>query len=142
MKLNLSRFLVILAVAMVLGSPAYAQSVTLRVQVPFEFMLGDKVYPAGEYTLQSLDSYSNSLFIRNGRVEASAVTLSYPTTSLEPAKKSELVFHRVGNTYFLSELWCADSRIGRDFPRSRMESKIAMMQTKATTVIVAANIIH
>lgn len=142
MKLNLSRLLVILAVAMVLGAPAYAQSVSIRARVPFDFMLGDKVYAAGEYSIQSLDSYSNSLFIRNGRVEASAVTLSRPTTSLEPAKKSVLVFHRVGNTYFLSEVWCADSRVGRDFPRSRAESKMAMTETKATTVIIAANIIH
>jgi hypothetical protein len=53
-----------------------------------------------------------------------------------------LVFHRVGNTYFLSEVWCADSRVGRDFPQSRAESKMAMTETKATTVIIAANIIH
>ena len=46
MKLNLSRSLVILAVAMVLGSTAHAQSVKIRAQVPFDFVLGDKVYPA------------------------------------------------------------------------------------------------
>ena len=141
MKLNLFRFLVLAAAALILGSTAYAQTVHVRAQVPFNFILGDKVYPAGEYTVQSLEYYSHSLFIRSGKVDASAVTLSYPTTSAKSAKQTVLVFHRMGNTYFLSEVWCADSKVGRGFPRSHTESTMAMMQTKPETVIVAANII-
>jgi len=141
MKLNLSRFLVILAVAMVLGSTAHAQSVKIRAQVPFDFVLGDKVYPAGEYVIQALTDDSHGLLIRNRTTKVSTMTLSYPATSIAAAKQTALEFHRLGNTYFIYQAKFEGSPTSRQFPRSHTESKMAMMQTKPETVIVAANII-
>jgi len=58
MKLNLFRSLALGATALLLGSTAYAQSVSVRAQVPFAFVVGDKAYPAGEYAVKTAVDYS------------------------------------------------------------------------------------
>lgn len=142
MKLNLFRFLALVTAALILGSTAYAQAVNVRAKVPFDFVLDDRVYPAGEYVVQTIWDDSYSLFINNKDAKTSALTLSYPRRSFKPAEQTMLVFHRVGKTYFLSEVWTADSRVGRQFPMSRTEIRMALNGTKADTTIVAASIMH
>jgi hypothetical protein len=86
--------------------------------------------------------------IRNQTAKRSVLTPAYPTASAQPAKQTVLAFHRLGNTYFLYQAKIADSPNGCQFLRSHMESKMAKtetmgkMETKAETVIVAANILH
>ena len=41
-----------------------------------------------------------------------------------------MIFHRIGNTYFLYQVWVADSAVGREFTRSKTEIRMAMNGTK------------
>jgi len=142
MKLRISRTMLVAAAALTLGSAAYAQKVNVRAMVPFEFVLGDKVYPAGEYAVQSVMTNNDSLYIKNEEGAKPALLLTDPHTAPEPANQTKLVFHRLGTTYFLYQVWVAGSEVGREFPRSRRETRMALNGAKAETVIVAANIIH
>ncbi len=74
MKLNFFRFLALAATLALLGSTAYAQSINVRAQVPFNFVVGDKVYPAGEYTIQTLANYNYLLYVGNRDTKESAMT--------------------------------------------------------------------
>jgi hypothetical protein len=138
---------VLLAGVLFLGSTGYAQSVKIRAEIPFDFVLGDRVYPAGEYVVETLTEDSHSLLVRNQTAKRSVLTPAYPTASAQPAKQTVLAFHRLGNTYFLYQAKIADSPNGCQFLRSHMEGKMAKtetmgkMETKAETVIVAANIL-
>ena len=140
MKLNLFRFLVLVTVALILGSTVYAQAVNVRAKVPFNFVLDDKVYPAGEYVVQSVWDDSYSVFINNKYAKTSALTLAYPSRSVKPAEKTMLVFHRVGKTYFLSEVWSEGARVGRQLPMGRTEIRMASNGTKTDTTIITASI--
>ena len=140
MKLRISKTMLMAAAVLAFGSAVYGQEVNLRAKVPFDFVLGDKAYPAGEYVLQTVMANNSSVYIKNEGGAKPALLLSDLHTATVPAKRSELVFHRVGNAYFLYQVWVAGSEVGREFPRSSMETRLAQNGAKAQTVTVAANI--
>jgi len=140
MKLAISRALFVAALGLVFASVAYSQTVNVRTQVPFRFVIGDQTYPAGEYAVKTLASYSNVIYIGNRNEPKSAMTLAHPIGSGTPAKNTVLLFHRIGNTCFLYQVWAEGSRVGIGFRQSPEEKELAINKTKAETVSVAANI--
>jgi hypothetical protein len=133
------------AAALVFGSTAYAQEINVRAHIPFAFVVGDKVYPAGEYAVQTAKTNTYFLSIKNEDKTAQGLIPSYlcvSTKPANPANQAKLVFHRMGNTYFLFRLWVGGSTVGREFPRSHRETQMAMNGSKTGTVVVAANIVH
>jgi len=140
MKIRISLTLLVAAAALFLGSVAHAQEVNVRAKVPFDFVLGDKVYPAGEYAIQTAMANNDSLYIKNERGAKPALLLTDPHTASEPANQTKLVFHQMGNTYFLYQVWVAGSPVGRELPRSRTETRMAQNGAKPEPVIVGANV--
>jgi hypothetical protein len=134
------------AAALVFGSVAYTQEINVRARVPFDFVLGDKTYPAGQYAVQAASADSYSLFIENeDRTTHGPMVPSFPCISSKPtvpANQAKLVFHRVGNTYFLFRIWVGGTTVGREFLKSHRETETAMNGSKTETVIVAANLGH
>jgi hypothetical protein len=114
----------------------------VRAHVPFDFVLGNNVYPAGEYAVQAVTADSFLLCVRNKDEQKSITMVSIPVAPSNPAKQTMLVFRRVGNTYFLHRVWSAESSVGREFPRSPTETRAARNTTSTGTVIVTANIAH
>jgi hypothetical protein len=103
-------------VALIFGSTAYSQAVNVRVKVLFDFVLDDRAFPAGEYVVQTVEDGSYALLIRNKDTKTSALTLSYLSTPSKTADQTMLVFHRVGKTYFLSEVLAAGVPVGPSVP--------------------------
>jgi hypothetical protein len=121
-------------------SGAHAQSIHVSGKVPFDFVVGKKTLPAGEYSVQSLERSPEALNIRNTDEGTSSLTLTRHAEKLNPSKKTVLIFHRVGEQYFLAEIWVAGSSRGTEIPRSQLETQMAKNQTPGNDVIVAANI--
>jgi hypothetical protein len=142
MKLNLIRFMVLAAVALILGSAAFAQTVSLRAVVPFNFVVGDRVYPAGEYAVKTSGNGNDLLSVAGRSTKESVMALSYTITSGMPAEHSALIFQRVGDAYFLQQVWTAGSPVGLELHQSHLETRLALNRTKPETKIVAANILH
>ena len=46
-----------MSVALSMSAAAHAQTTQLKVAVPFDFMAGDTVLPAGDYDVQSTDTW-------------------------------------------------------------------------------------
>jgi hypothetical protein len=103
-------------------------------------MVGGQTYPAGEYAVKTLVSASNLTYLQNRNEAESAMTVTHTIASGAPAKSTVLVFHRIGNRYFLHRVWSAGSHVGLEFRQSPAEKELAMNQTKAETVSVAAKI--
>ena len=106
-----------------LAVSASAQSVNLiRVNVPFDFMVGGKTLQAGEYIVQRANSNDSvAMMIRSEEGKASAMFLTNAVqASTEPAQ-AKLVFHRYDDLYFLSEIWTDSENVGRKLPESRDE---------------------
>jgi len=142
MKFNLSRFMLLAMGALLLASAAFAQEINVQAKVPFDFMLGGKLYPAGQYSVQNVIPDHQVLRLRNGTSRGSAFILYHPASSQVPAEQTQLVFHRLGNSYFLYQVQVAGSSLGREFQRSHKETEMALNATDNETVIVAANPIH
>jgi hypothetical protein len=127
---------------LLMATAAQAQSTTnVKANVPFDFVVGDRAYPAGEYRLESM---GNGMAIRidNREEAATGIALSNACTGSAPASSTKLVFHRVGDSYFLYQIWTEGNLSGREFAKSRAEVQVAQNHEKPELVIVAANISH
>ncbi|HEV7684099.1 MAG TPA: hypothetical protein VGO68_18350 [Pyrinomonadaceae bacterium] len=103
-----------------------AQTVSSKVvaNVPFEFSVGYKSMPAGEYAVQTISSASNGLLIQSTDAKISALRLSDETDRIKDKSQAHLVFHRYGEHYFLAEVWNG-ANSGRRLAKSQEESAIA-----------------
>ena len=70
------RILSVLVAALAMVSVANAQQPAVKADVPFNFVLGDKIYPAGEYTLQRLTQASPAWKLDETAETKSAMTIS------------------------------------------------------------------
>ena len=92
----------------------------LSADVPFDFVVGDKVLAAGRYQVSQIGIGEEALVIRSADSKNTASRLTSATQSREK-KSARLVFHRYGNTYFLSQVWEGGDRTGRQLLKSRQE---------------------
>ena len=142
MKCNLSRLMLLAIGALLLGSAAFAQEINVQAKVPFAFMIGDKLHPAGQYSVENVIANNHALRLRNRNSGTVAFILYHPASATVPAERTQLVFHRLGSTYFLYQVRVAGSTLGREFQSSHVETEMALKATDKETVIVAANLIH
>ena len=138
---NLRSVLSFLAL-LLMATAALAQQAKVLADVPFDFIVGDHAYPAGQYFLNSLGSNEAIIRIGNTQEALGGFVASNACESVTPSANTKLVFRRMGDYYFLYQVWTAGQRSGREFPKSRTEVRLAQNHEKAEFVIVAANITH
>ena len=136
---SLKSILVVFA-ALLMAGVAQGQTTKVRAFIPFDFVVGDRAYSAGEYWLQSTRT-QGVIQIGDARDSGSVMVLSNACETLAPAEQTKLVFRRMGDNYFLSQVWVEGRTVGREFPRSQVEIKMAQNHEKADAVIVAANLV-
>jgi len=126
-----TQFFLTLALLLVGGlTAAQAQmdsDTTIDANIPFQFVVGTTTLPAGKYVIRQVDDSEdmpNVLEIRsaNGKV---ATILDTENTSLNQApKKTEVIFDRIGNQYFLSQIFVEGENYGVQAIESKMERKL------------------
>ena len=109
----------------------------LRADIPFGFMVGSAVFPAGVYSVARVGSDASALVLRSSDGRKSAAFLTFGTSSLEAREKASLVFNRYGDQYFLKEVWSVGDRTGRQLFPSRGERELSLAMTEATLHVVA-----
>ncbi len=135
----------LLTLLLVAGS-AIAQTVHVRGNIPFNFAVGSKTFPAGTYDIRTISSGDNrTLLLQSRDADASIMVNSNAAETLEPANKTKLVFNQYGNRYFLSQIWVNGSTLGRQLPKSSREKEIARDMAKDITsgrAEVVASLLH
>jgi hypothetical protein len=98
----------------------------MKVNIPFDFIVGDRNLPAGRYSIGRAQALSDDFVLAISGVDSSANVFRLTTAvhSLKPKNKGMLVFHRLGDQYFLFQVWAAGSNTGRSIPKSRRESEL------------------
>jgi hypothetical protein len=112
----------ILLVTLVASAQGQSLAYKVRANIPFDFAVGEKKLPAGEYSIgraQRSDDIALSITDAGGHTKA--IRLTNATVTLDPKGKSSLVFHRYGDQYFLFQVWPAGGSVGREFPVSASE---------------------
>ena len=112
---------------------------TVEANIPQAFIVKDTTLPAGKYTIKVLDELEPSVLeIRsaNGRT-----AVLFDTEATQPRNmpgKTELVFDKIGDTYFLSRIFVEGDDSGNQLPKSRMEQRLEGKSLKAEQHSVAA----
>ena len=109
----------------------------LRIDVPFEFSVADRVMPAGSYDVVStpglLRVYSHTS--RRGVL----VTWNYIDAGAKGDTRGRLIFHKYGDQYFLAEAWVSPgSPPGAALSESRTERETARSNSKLARIDVPA----
>ena len=137
MKNRIFGVLAIAVAVATLAAPLGAQSTRLTATVPFEFMVGSKTMPAGDYRISSASSEA-ALIIAGGEKESSALALTRPVgNEADHAGESVLVFHRYGDHYALSQIWDDSMKVAREIPMSRTEREMAKTASAEKVVVLA-----
>ena len=133
MKTNLLRTSIVAALA---ATAAFAQdSALLKATVPFAFIAGKQVLPAGQYTVDQGPA-AGVLMIRSADGGRTAIVLAQPASSAAPHAAS-LVFHRYGSTCFLSEVWSPGNG-GSELPPTRRERELIARRAATANTTIAA----
>jgi hypothetical protein len=111
------------AALLVAASVAFAQTKEGDViaDVPFAFVAAGHPMPAGHYIVSHLN---DMLRIHDRQNQGVFI----PTHGAQRPKRQEatkLVFHRYGDTYFLSEVWTGGSDYGRALFTTKAERELA-----------------
>ena len=125
--------------ALLLATAAHAQSTNVTASVPFNFVVGDHAYPAGDYVVKSISDTGVPILIRNTDQSENGIVLTNSCSSSKPSPTTKLVFKRMGSQYFLYQVWREGSTEGREFRISKTEMSLARNE-KPELVIVAANL--
>jgi hypothetical protein len=123
MKKNIQSVVATLSIVVGLSIAGFAAlGNSVKANIPFDFMVGNKLLPAGEYTV-SRGSATGTLMIR-GRENNKASVFLVQNTSGKVETKAKLVFNRYGQDHFLSQIWDGYTD-GNQVPKSKAERKAA-----------------
>ena len=98
----------------IIASQAQAQpkrKVTLEASVPFEFVVGNRAYPAGRYTFEMATGTpkntdrSGVLVVRSRERKLYTAVATTVTADQNPHDGHKLIFVRSGDRVFLSKVW-------------------------------------
>jgi len=130
--------------ALMIAFAVHAQEpgAAMRASIPFEFIVSGRTLPAGNYEVRRLSDDPMTLIIQNvdhRRSEAVFTTDSYDESRIP--SRSEIVFHRYGDTTFLSQVVTAGYQTAREIEPSHKEKdlrrEMASNNTKPETVALA-----
>jgi len=127
----------------VLSGMAAAQligSTKVVAQVPFEFMVANKIVPAGECAVQAITMDGNTLVIRNAEAKVALVSRSSQSEGKQDASNYALVFKHYGDRYFLSGIKLEGSKITYRLPESKVEAELRAQSVSATEETLLASL--
>jgi hypothetical protein len=128
--------LTFLGVISFIATSAQGQSLStvVRVDIPFDFIVADKTFEAGEYSFNPVQD--NTTVFRISEVDGrfNSVCLTHSVQRPVPNAKNTLVFHRYGNQYFLKQIWAAGTTSGRQMFKSRKESELERSRRRNSPV--------
>jgi len=111
------------------GASAQAQTLQykLTVDIPFDFTVSGQKLPAGQYWIGRAQSSIGDTVVQfqSSDLHNVANRFTVPIVTFKSKKRGELVFHRYGEQYFLSEVWPSGGGTGRAFLKTRTERELA-----------------
>jgi hypothetical protein len=101
------------------------------VDVPFVFNVAGQALPAGHYIVAAINDD-----IRIFNSQTSGLYVPTHAATRTAGDGSKLVFHRYGDTYFLSTVWVSGNTSGRELFRSRAEREAATHKAEMELAVV------
>lgn len=94
----------------------------LRANIPFQFSVGDKTMPAGEYTVVQINPSSDQAVLQLRSKDGRNTVMIQMSNVIGKANDSaRLVFNRYGSESYFAEAWTSSERNGLQAPGSKAE---------------------
>lgn len=124
MKKQISRAVLGLIAALALTVAADAQALhAVVINVPFDFVAGEKQMPAGRYTVGRVRADAETTLVIRGEDGHSAAVVLTNTGEAQPGAAA-LVFRQHGERYFLAEVSMPGAASVRALPKSSAERRL------------------
>jgi hypothetical protein len=131
----------VLAVALIafgaVAVSAQSGGARLTVKIPFDFSMGDGVLPAAQYTVEAAGVHNNLLVLTGPHgsrfITANAIDNQAGTAA------DKLVFHHVGDQYFLASIWTSGNSRGYELSRSGSERELMAQGEKSGQKVLFAS---
>jgi hypothetical protein len=113
----------------------------VRVSVPFNFTVGDKALPAGNYSIAP--AMDGTIQIRNRDTHAALLTQAAADSNRSP-NGGVLVFDKYAGRYFLHEILCESAAMNLNLPATKQQKSTRMEEAKlhhdsGSQILVAIN---
>lgn len=110
----------------------------IEVNIPFQFHVGDAKLPAGEYHIHLLDNSDLQVMEISSADGSSSALFEVESAETKSAPaKSELVFNKYGNRYFLAQLLDEGNPSVSQVLESRYEKRISQETAEAQAHVPA-----
>ena len=115
--------MIVLVGSMAMAAQAQTSGRTqLIANIPFEFNVGNKTLPAGEYAVSQVNPSSDRVVLQLRHKEGGAGTMVQMNSVIGKApENAKLIFSRYGNRYFFAQAWVDGDTSGLQVPKSKAE---------------------
>ena len=137
-----ANWLFVVTLVLLSGMAAAQLNSSTRVvaQVPFEFMVANKIVPAGECEVQAITMDGQTLVIRNAEAKVGLFSRSSQAEGKQNASNYAMVFKHYGDRYFLSGIKLQGSKITYRLPESKVEAELRAQNVSATEETLRASL--
>lgn len=126
-----------LAITVLTGAGAMAgDTIAIRTKVPFDFTVGDRRVPAGDYRFERI--WSPHVILISSFDTETALIVPHDEAGPAAGRPNTLVFHKYGDRYFLREIRLGNGQSGVQLQRSRSEKEAMSAQRPARTTLTAS----
>jgi hypothetical protein len=129
MKKRIYKIFTILNLFIALAAlPAYAESPgAIKTDIPFAFTVGETTLPAGKYyiKLPPASGLESRIVISSADGRLTCIALTLPSRAKRNLKKPQIIFTRVGDQYFLSQVYTDAPSIGQKLPLPEAAERLA-----------------
>ena len=141
MKKQSYTVLVIAALLATVFTSAQAQFDRLfKASVPFNFVIKDRVLPAGEYVFALVQlGGSDAVKIQSADGHVTAFVPARSAIAKASQAEPKLVFNRYGDQYFLSQVCGLEDSTTQQLARPRAEERLAKTEAEKKNVSIAAH---
>lgn len=100
-----------------------ADGANMTFTTAFPFYAGNAKMPAGSYRISATDILDDELQIQSLDGKYAAFVDFIPTQSEQPHKRSDVTFHRYGDTDYLNRIWIQGQQFGMKVYPTKAELK-------------------
>jgi len=141
-KLFLSLCLVAGLAATLTANAQMRSDATIRANIPYAFVVNNTTLPAGTYVITVDDLYgadTSVLEIRSANGKTADLFDTDAITGPRLAPQTELVFDKIGDTYFLSQVFLQGDEGGSQLRKSKTQQRLEENGSIAESHSIAAS---
>jgi hypothetical protein len=129
----LSLFIALVFAITLYPSKAQAQIIgEMEANIPFQFHAGNVRLPAGRYFIHVLDNTDLTVMEISSADGTTTALFDVQVAQANSAPaKSELIFNKYGNRYFLAKVFEEGNQSGSEVPESRYEKRVGKAALEA-----------